>query len=177
MLVSSVQQSDSVIHIHICIYTHTFFSDIISIIGYHKILGRVPCALYTVCGVPAQSCLTVCDPMDCSPPGSSVHVILQARILEWFPFPSPGDLPDPGIKPLFLASPALTGRFFTSWAAGEAPLCIQSVFVVYLFYTWQCVSLNPKLLIFSPTSQAQCFLSSGEGLGFRPRPSDCGLSS
>ena len=30
-----------------------------------------------------QSCLTVCDPMDCSPPGSSVHRILQARILEW----------------------------------------------------------------------------------------------
>ena len=31
----------------------------------------------------AQSCLTLCDPTDCSPPGSSVHGILQARILEW----------------------------------------------------------------------------------------------
>ena len=31
----------------------------------------------------AQSCLTLCEPMDYSPPGSSVHVILQARILEW----------------------------------------------------------------------------------------------
>ena len=31
----------------------------------------------------AQSCLTLCDPMDCSPPGFSVHGILQARILEW----------------------------------------------------------------------------------------------
>ena len=31
----------------------------------------------------AQSCLTLCDPMDCSPPGSSFHGILQARILEW----------------------------------------------------------------------------------------------
>ena len=30
-----------------------------------------------------QSCLTLCDPMDCSPPGSSVLVILQARMLEW----------------------------------------------------------------------------------------------
>ena len=46
-----------------------------------------------------QSCPTLCDPMDCSPPGSSVHGILQARILEWLPFPSPGDLPNPGIKP------------------------------------------------------------------------------
>ena len=30
-----------------------------------------------------QSCLTLCDPVDCSPPGSSVHGILQARVLEW----------------------------------------------------------------------------------------------
>ena len=35
-----------------------------------------------------QSCLTVCDPMDCSPLGSSVHGILQARILEWVAIPS-----------------------------------------------------------------------------------------
>ena len=38
------------------------------------------CVFVCVC---AQSCLTLCDPMDCSPPGSSVHGILQARILEW----------------------------------------------------------------------------------------------
>ena len=35
----------------------------------------------------------------CSPPGSLVHVILQAKILEWVPYPPPGDLPDPGIEP------------------------------------------------------------------------------
>ena len=34
-----------------------------------------------------QQCLTPCDPMDCSPPGSSVHGILQARILEWVAIP------------------------------------------------------------------------------------------
>ena len=39
-----------------------------------------------VCSV-AQSCLTFCDPMDCSPPGSFVHGILQARILEWIAIP------------------------------------------------------------------------------------------
>ena len=38
--------------------------------------------LIKICSVP-QSCLTLCDPMDCNPPGSSVHGILQARILEW----------------------------------------------------------------------------------------------
>ena len=36
----------------------------------------------------AQSCLTLRDPMDCSPPGSSVHGIFQARVLEWVPLPS-----------------------------------------------------------------------------------------
>ena len=45
-----------------------------------------------------QSC-----PTGCSPPGSSVHRILQARILEWLPCPPPGDLPDPGIEPKSLA--------------------------------------------------------------------------
>ena len=47
----------------------------------------------------AQSCLTLCDPMD-----YTVHGILQARILEWVAFPSPGDLPNPGLE---LRSPAL----------------------------------------------------------------------
>ena len=46
-----------------------------------------------------QSYPTLCDPMDCSLPGSSIHGILQARVLEWLSFPSPGDLPDPGIVP------------------------------------------------------------------------------
>ena len=46
-----------------------------------------------------QSCPTLCDPMDCSPPGSSVHGILQARILEWVAIPFSRDLHDPGIEP------------------------------------------------------------------------------
>ena len=48
-----------------------------------------------------QSCLTLCDPVDCSPPGSSVHGILQARILEWVAVPSlfRNQGSNPGIKP------------------------------------------------------------------------------
>ena len=53
-----------------------------------------------------QSCLTLCSPKNCSPPGSSVQGILQARILEWVAFLPPGDLPDPGIKPAFPLAPA-----------------------------------------------------------------------
>ena len=48
-----------------------------------------------------------CDPMDHGPPGSSVHEVLQPRILEWVAMPPPGDLPDPGIEPASPASPAL----------------------------------------------------------------------
>ena len=57
-----------------------------------------------------QSCLTLCDAMGCSLPGSSVHGILQARELEWVAMPSSSrKLPDLGIKPLSLTSPALAG--------------------------------------------------------------------
>ena len=56
----------------------------------------------------AKSLQTLCDPMDCSSPGPSVHGILQARMLEWVAIPFPGDLPDPGTKP---GSPALQADF------------------------------------------------------------------
>ena len=45
--------------------------------------------------------------MDCSPPGSSVHGMLQARILEWVAISSLGELPDLGIEPASPMSPAL----------------------------------------------------------------------
>jgi len=54
--------------------------------------------------------------MGCSPPGSSVNGISQARLLEWLLFPSPGDLPDPGIEPV---DPTLACGFFTSEPPGK----------------------------------------------------------
>ena len=51
-----------------------------------------------------QSCSILCKPMDCSPPGSSVHGILQTRILEGLPCPPPGNLPSPGFEPASLMS-------------------------------------------------------------------------
>ena len=56
------------------------------------------------CEPSLQSSPILCDPVVCSPPGSSVHGILQARILEWVAMPPPGDLPNPGIKPVSLTS-------------------------------------------------------------------------
>ena len=46
----------------------------------------------------AQSCLTLCDSMDCSLPGSSVHGILQARILEWVAMPCSRGSSQPGVR-------------------------------------------------------------------------------
>ena len=59
----------------------------------------------------AQLSTTLCDPMNCSLPGSSVHGISQVRVMECVATPFPGDLPNPGIEPV---SPALAGRFFTT---------------------------------------------------------------
>ena len=56
-----------------------------------------------------QLCLTLCDPMDCSPLGSSVHGILQARIPEWAAMRSSRGSSDSGIEPASLVAPALAG--------------------------------------------------------------------
>ena len=69
---------------HLCIYSECFLSDL-GVLG-----GKVKVKV-------ARSCPALCDPMDCSLPGFSVQEVLQARTLEWVP--SPGNLPNPGIKP------------------------------------------------------------------------------
>ena len=88
--------------------------------SYQQLYGRL-LGLYlimcvcAVCSL-AQSCLTLCGPMGCSPPGFTLHEIFQARILEYSSFPTPGDLLDPGIKPM---SPAQAGGFFITSATCE----------------------------------------------------------
>ena len=68
-----------------------------------------------VCVLVAQLRPTLCDPMDCGPPGSSVHGTSQARVLEQAAI-SFRDLPDPGIELASLTSPALAGEFFITSA-------------------------------------------------------------
>ena len=67
-------------------------------------------------GLVAQSCPTLCHPMDCSPPGSSVHVILPARILEWIaiPFSRVSSQSRDWTQVSHIA-----GRFLTIWATGQ----------------------------------------------------------
>ena len=75
----------------------------------------------------AQSCLTLCDPVDCSPPGSSVHGIFQASILEWIASsPSPpgissrgSSLPRDQTHVSFVSCKDFAGGFFTSAQSGK----------------------------------------------------------
>ena len=69
-----------------------------------------------------QSCLTLCDPMDCSPPGSSVHGIFHARILEWVAMPSSMGYSQP-IDQTPVSCTA--GGFFTAEPLGKLSSCLQ----------------------------------------------------
>ena len=65
----------------------------------HALIGYlIMCVHVYVHAESLQLCVTLGDPMDYSPPGSSVHEILHTRILEWLPCLPPGDIPDPGIE-------------------------------------------------------------------------------
>ena len=66
-------------------------------------LGDLAAVLHLV----AQLCPTLCDPVDCSLPGSSVHGISRQEYWSGLPFPSPGDVPDPGFESKSPMSPAL----------------------------------------------------------------------
>ena len=83
-----------------------------SLLTYVEKESEKECAVFCLA---TQLCLTRGNPIDCSPSVSSVHGILQARILEWVAMPFSRGSSDPGIKS---ASPALAGFFTTaSWDA------------------------------------------------------------
>ena len=114
-----------------------------------------------------QSCLTLCDTMDCSPPGPSVLGILQARILERVTIPSTRGSSRPGIKPTSPAAPALQvdplplgsrmmGRlgFKSRHPSSEPPPCfmkmeIRNVTLYRMYMPSVCVHIYP-LYIFCP---------------------------
>ena len=80
----------------------------------------------------AQSCWTLCDPMDNSLPGSSVHGILQARILEWVAISSSRGSSWPRHRTWVSC---IAGRFFTVWATREAHNCGKAVYMC-VFIAW-----------------------------------------
>ena len=85
--------------------------------------------LWTACLVMlvSQSCLTLCDPMDCSPPGSSVHGIIQARILQWVAMPFSRRSSEPRD---WTPVSSIAGRFFTVLATREAQDSLEAGYYV-----------------------------------------------
>ena len=111
-----------------------------------QLLGGLPC-------LPVKSpqlCLTLWDPMDCSPPGSSVHGILQARVLEW------------------IAMPFSRGASWPrDWTCISCVSCIGK-WVLYHWATWEALQiiLCPKIPLCSKYSSLHLFLPPGNNWSF-----------
>ena len=114
-------------------YIYIYFFNNKPVLLFYWNVGNI-CMQRPECMSVSQSCLTLCDPMDCSPPGSSVHGISRYEYWSGLPFPPPGDLPDPEIKPtsptpgdfpdsgikaLPLSFPSLAGGLFTTARPGK----------------------------------------------------------
>ena len=82
----------------------------------------------TVFAKSLQSCPTLCNPVDRSPPGFSAHGFSRQEHWSGLPCPPPGHFPHPGTEPFSLKSPALAGGFFTTSRTWEA-LCVSHVCV------------------------------------------------
>ena len=104
------------------IYIYIFFFFWLMQIWCNKILLSDLCVCSCVCACArthAQSCATLCDPMDYSLLAPLSMEISREEYQSGLPFPTLGDPPDPGIEPASLGSPALAGRFFTTVPPGE----------------------------------------------------------
>ena len=121
---------------------------------------RVCVKVFGCCWLVTKSCQTLCEPMNCSLPGSSVHGFSMQEYWNGFPCPPPGDLPNPGIKP---TSPALTGKSFTSESPGKhIRSLVLSLFIIsnwksfnnriFSFPSLPILSLTPSSLFPSLTS-------------------------
>ena len=114
------------------------------------------------CAKSLQSCPALCDPMDCSPPGSLFVGFSRQEYWSGLPLPPPGDLPQPGIKPSSLMSPALAGGFFTTTATWEAPHVIYSYLelsCVFICSLVNCPSLHVNFTRSATTAAAKSLQS------------------
>ena len=118
-----------------CVDSHTFISLLPHLLQSCFFFNFQLDFVYTImlCS-DAQLCPTLCSPLDCKVAHwASLSVeFSRPRILEWLPFPPPGDLPDPEIEPKPLTFPTLAGRFFTS-ITWEAQVFYRYLFVKSIF--------------------------------------------
>ena len=95
------------------------------------------------------SCSVICNPIDCSPPSSSVHGILQARILEWgaIPFSRGSFWPRDQTQVSCIA-----GRFFTIWATGETHKAFSTINLVFEKDFWRILIMEEVTLLYTQYS-------------------------
>ena len=111
-----------------------------------------------------QSCLTLCNPMDCSQPGSSVHGILQARILEWIAMPSSRGSSQPRNQTRVSCA---AGRFFIVSAIRKAQR-VKGKQLIILCFAFSCESPVHGICVSTPYCPSP-------SLFFFPSPSLCQL--
>ena len=95
-------------------------------------------------------CPTLCDPMDCSPQGSSVHGILEARILEWVPMPSSRRFLQPRDWTDVSCISCIADEVFTAATLGKPPISIYLCLYLYLLlvlFLWRTMSNTLSLLL------------------------------
>ena len=104
-----------------------------------------------LCVCVAQLCLTLCNPMDCSPPGCSVHGIFQARVLEWIAIPFSRISSQPRDRTVVSC---IAGRFFIIWTTTEAWEHLLQVINLLSSLGRMWVSCHPCFTVLGPVS---CF--------------------
>ena len=118
-----------------------------------------------MCVLVAQSCPSLCDPMDCSSPGSAV--LGFSRQEYWSRLPTPGDFPVPGIKPMSLESPASAAGFFTTEPPGS-DICLYTCHIIdemfalswslsWFIVTWKSFSGSRLMPVEGLFSEIRCF--------------------
>ena len=126
---------------NILTFFHSFHSSNLSV-DYYEFSTFTRMSIVCVCVLVSRLYPTLCNSVDCSLPGSSVCGILQARILECFAMASPGDLPNPGIKP---RSPTLQVDSLPFELCEKPPIIYKDTFFLLSLFPWWVTSVvsNP----------------------------------
>ena len=121
-----ISKSNAKLEFYLCLQ---YFPSVLA--SFRLFKHASPMSLTAVVVWVAQSCPTLCDPMDCSPPGSSVHGILQARILEWVAIPFSRVSSPPGD---WTQVSCTAGSFCTVWATGKPMSLIEYLVINFAIF-------------------------------------------
>ena len=133
------------VYVCVCVYgythTHTYMFSFNNYCQTFQSVCASLCSYHRLCGGSAQSCLTLCHPMDCGPPSSSVHGILQPRILEWVAISFSRASSQPRDQTRIFCISCIGRWILYHWATWEASTTMRSSDVYpyqyLLISTWQ----------------------------------------